>query len=172
MRMDDADEAYIAETTFGAFYRAECRTLVGMLWAFVGDRPTAEDIAHDAFVKVQARWGRLSNPASAPAYLRATAFNLARSRLRHRLVVMRHRPERTPPAASAEDRVLLRAERREVAAALATLPVRQRECVVLRFYDELTEAEIASILRISTSSVKTHLTRAMVGLESRLEGQT
>jgi RNA polymerase sigma factor (sigma-70 family) len=69
----------------------------------------------------------------------------------------------------ADHDVVLREDQREVLAALATLPLRQRQCVVLRFYEDLTEVQIAETLGISQGSVKTHLHRAMQALTERLE---
>ena len=73
--------------------------------------------------------------------------------------------------ASAEDTVILSDDRLAVVMALRRLPVRQRECLVLRYYAEMTEPEISSALGISSSSVKTHLRRGMAALESALEAR-
>jgi RNA polymerase sigma factor (sigma-70 family) len=108
----------------------------------------------------------------AAGYVRATAMNLARSRLRHRMVVLRHPPKHPVDAISAEEDVMLREDHREVVAALRRLPLRQRECLVLRYYAELTDNEIARTLGISANSVKTHLGRGMASLEVRLEARS
>lgn len=161
-------------------YRAEARRLTAMLCAFLGDRGEAEDVTQEAFLRVQRSWHRIDDPAKAPAYLRATAFNVARSGLRRR----RRRPD--PPWSggsveneprvrhlagpdSTEDGLSLREDQREVLAALVALPERQRACVVLRFYGGDSIDEIARVLGISVNSVKTHLRRAMARLEEQLE---
>jgi RNA polymerase sigma-70 factor (sigma-E family) len=149
-------------------YRSHAKELVEMLWVFVGDRATAEDIVQEAFIRVHRAWPRLRDRGSLVPYLRSTAFNLARSGFRRRLVALRHRPSPTPDAASAEAGVLLREDQREVAEALRGLAARQRECVVLRYWAGLSDAEIATTLSISVNSVKTHLRRGLGGLERRL----
>jgi RNA polymerase sigma factor (sigma-70 family) len=97
--------------------------------------------------------------------------NGSRSSLRHRVVVARHRPEPLPDGAPADESVL-RAERRTaVLDALAQLPTRQREVLVLRHYLDLSEAEIASTLGISRGAVKSHASRAAQALRARLSGE-
>jgi len=150
-------------------YRQEARSLCGMLTAYVGDRALAEDLTQEAFARVHARWDRIEEPDRLVSYLRATAFNLARSSLRRRV-----RPIRTlEPAAmtTPEDGLALREDQRAVIAAVQRLPRQQRACVVLRYYGELGIDDIASTLDISPNSVKTHLTRALDALETSLGGK-
>lgn len=73
-------------------YRDHAKELVEMLWVFVGGIGTAEDIVQEAFLRLHRAWPRLEHTRSVPAYLRATAFNLARSGFRRRVVALRHRP--------------------------------------------------------------------------------
>lgn len=150
-----------------ALFRAEARTLVGMLTAYVGDRALAEDLAQEAFARVQHGWGRIREPDRAVSYLRATAFNLARSALRRRRVF-------GPmidlvSSATPEDQLLVDEQHNVVLAAVSHLPTRQRACVILRYYAELGIEEIAETLSISPNSVKTHLVRGLDALEKRLE---
>jgi RNA polymerase sigma-70 factor (sigma-E family) len=164
-----AFEAERTDATAGidALYRAEARTLIGMLTAYVGDRALAEDIAQEAFVRVHRTWDRIREPDRLVSYLRATAFNLARSSLRRRL-----RP--TPPidvvaaGPMPEDGLLLGEAQRAVIAAVQRLPRQQRACVILRYYTELGIDDIAATLGISNNSVKTHLVRALDALEISL----
>jgi len=151
-------------------YRDNAKELVEMVWVFVGDKATAEDIVQEAFLRLHRAWPRLDHTRSLAGYLRTTAFNLARSGFRRRLVALRHRPPAAPDAASAEAGVILREDQRQVALALRTLPARQRECVVLRYWAELSDKEIAATLGLSPNSVKTHLRRGLASLEHRLEG--
>lgn len=151
-----------------ALYRAEARRLVGMLTAYVGDVALAEDIAQEAFAKVHRTWDRVREPERLVSYLRATAFNLARSSLRRRL-----RP--VPPidvssTTNPEDGLVLGEDQRAVVAAVQRLPKQQRACVILRYYAELGIDDIASTLGISPNSVKTHLVRALDALEVSLGG--
>lgn len=150
-------------------YRAHAKGLVEMLWVFVGDRGEAEDLCQEAFIRLQGAWRRIDLSQNAGAYLRATAFNLARSGFRRRLVARRLQPVREPDGAAADEGVELRADQRRLLAALRRLPHRQRECVVLRYWQEQSDTEIAATLGISASSVKTHLRRAMERLEHDLE---
>ncbi|MGI8806958.1 MAG: RNA polymerase sigma factor [Acidimicrobiales bacterium] len=150
-------------------YRSYAADLLEMLWVFVGDRASAEDLVHEAFLKVHRAWPRLEPGSSARAYLRATAFNLARSGFRRRMVALRHRQPGPGHAASPETDVVLREDQREVAAALRRLPPRQRQCVVLRYWTELGDQEIATELGISVNSVKTHLRRGLDAMEKHLE---
>ena len=148
-------------------YRSYAPDLLEMLWVFVGDKATAEDLVQEAFLRVHRAWSRL-DPSSARSYLRTTAFNLARSGFRRRMVALRHRPTGPGHTASPEGDVVLREDQREVAAALRRLPARQRQCVVLRYWSDLGDQQIAVELGISVNSVKTHLRRGLVAMEKQL----
>jgi len=150
-------------------YQDHYRSLVRLAALLVDDRDTAEDVVQDAFVKLYRSWGRIREPAAAPAYLRSIVCNTARSRLRRRLVAARHRPPPPRDAAAAEDTALLSEDRREVLEALGALSRRQRECLVLRYYLDRSEAEIAATLGISPGSVKSHASRGLAALATRLE---
>ncbi len=164
-----AASPYLAEAPLAALFAEHARSLIGMAWALVGDRDAAEDIVQDALIGLRSAWPRLRDHDQAGAYLRSTVLNMARSRHRHRLVVLRHPATAPPDAASAEDEGVLREDQREVVAALRLLSRRQRECLVLRYYADLREADIASTLGISANSVKTHLARGLASLERKLE---
>ena len=151
-----------------ALFRAHARSLLGMITVFTGDRSTAEDVVQEAFARLHRAWPTLRDSDRAGAYLRATAFNLARSQGRRRSVVERLRWRRPEEQRSAEDGAVLRDDQQAVLDAVGRLPGRQRECVLLRFYGELTEVGIAEALGISQSSVKVHLRRGMAALASSL----
>ncbi|MCZ7535399.1 MAG: SigE family RNA polymerase sigma factor [Acidimicrobiia bacterium] len=161
----DRDEA------LSDLYQDHYRSLVRLAAILVDDREAAEDVVQDAFVKAYRSWGRLKDPAAAPAYLRSIVLNTARSGLRRRLVAARHRPAAPPPTAAADESVLLSEDRREVLDALRALPRRQRECLTLRYYLDCSEAEIAATLGISTGSVKSHASRGLAALAGRLEAR-
>lgn len=146
--------------------------LVRLAALVLGSRESAEEVVQDAFVKLDGSWDRVEDPARRAAYLRSIVMNLARSRLRRRLVARRHRPAPEPDGSAADDAVLLRDDRRQVIEALQSLPARQRQCLVLRYYAELDEGEIAETLGISRGTVKSSTHRAMRTLERRLEGWT
>jgi RNA polymerase sigma-70 factor (sigma-E family) len=155
-------------TALSDLYRAEYANLVRLACLLVDQREVAEEIVQEAFVKLDRSWERVADPAARPAYLRSIVMNLARSGLRRRMVARKHRPAPMPDAAAAEHHAVLREDQREVIAAIGTLPTRQRQCLVLRFYEDLTEVQIAEALGISQGSVKTHLHRAMQAMTNRL----
>ena len=150
-------------------YREHYASLVRLASLLLHDVGAAEDVTQDAFAKVHVAWGRIRDPDKALAYVRSAVLNGARSRLRHLHVVDRHRPEPGRDTQSAEAGALSGEEHREVIAALRALPVRQRECLALRYYLGLSEAEIAETLGISAGSVKTHTHRGLAALEKTLE---
>jgi RNA polymerase sigma-70 factor (sigma-E family) len=134
-----------------------------------GDVGRAEEVVQDAFVEVHRRWDRIEG-AAVPAYLRQTVVNRCRSTRRHLRVVDRNRPEAPGPAPAADEPVLAGALRHDVLDALAGLPRRQREVLVLRYYLDLSEREIAETLQISQGSVKSHASRATAALRTALSG--
>jgi RNA polymerase sigma-70 factor (sigma-E family) len=148
-------------------YREHYRSLVRLAYLLLDDLPASEEAVQDAFVQLHQSWGRVTDPAKRVSYLRSIVMNGARSGLRRRgrrLVLVR--PE---PAESAEAGALRSENQREVLAALRKLPDRQRDCLVLRYYLDLSEAAIAETLGISAGSVKTHTHRGMAALERALE---
>jgi RNA polymerase sigma-70 factor (sigma-E family) len=163
-----AEEAHIdADTALEQLYAAHYAGLVRMAVLLLRDQGLAEDVVQDSFVAMHARWDRV-DPTKAPAYLRQTVVNRSRSALRHRTVVARHRPEPPPDGAAADVAVLQTERRAAVLDALAGLPTRQREVLVLRHYLDLSEADIAATLGISRGAVKSHASRAAAALRQRL----
>lgn len=155
-------------------YRTDYRRLVRMAAMLVDDVGTAEEVVQDAFVAIARRFADAGGPDDAgatAAYLRSAVMNGARSALRKRSVRRRHLRSVAPPMAApaADLGVLADDETRRVVAALGRLSDRQREVLVLRFYAELTEVEIAETLGISPGSVKTHAHRGLAALETHLE---
>ncbi|HET6910913.1 MAG TPA: SigE family RNA polymerase sigma factor [Mycobacteriales bacterium] len=164
----DADEALVA------LYTTHYRSLVRLGTLLLHDQAAAEDVVQDAFVAVHASWRRLRDPDKALAYLRQSVVNRARSRLRHLKVADRKAPALLPAEAagsvpSAETRALTALDRDHVLRALRSLPQRQREVIVLRYYADLSEAQIADAMGISTGAVKSHASRGMGALRERLE---
>ena len=135
----------------------------------VRDTAVAEEVVQDAFVAMHGAWRRLQDPDRALAYLRQSVVNGARSSLRRREVATRHAPRPSPDEASAEHGAMVALDHAEVLAALRTLPVRQREVLVLRYYVDLSEADIADALGISRGAVKSHASRGMAALRTTLE---
>jgi RNA polymerase sigma-70 factor (sigma-E family) len=145
-------------------------------WSFVrlarqlvDDQQTAEDVVQEAFLTLHHRWNRLRDPERALVYLRSTVLNLARSQIRRRQVRRRLDPVLgDDPAPGADVHVLSGAEADRIAAVLRRLPRRQQEVLVLRYWSELDEQEIARTLGISRGSVKTHAHRGLRALQREL----
>lgn len=164
-----ARRAETADEAVERLYVQHWASLVGLGTLLVRDREVAEDVAQDAFVALHGRWDRLREREKALAYLRRSVVNGCRSKGRRQSVADRHRSEPAADAVSAEMSVLASERRGEVLTALAALPRRQREVLVLRHWLDLTEAEIAAALGISPGSVKTHVSRGLAALRNSLE---
>lgn len=161
--------AWDADQAVTALYGAHFRSLVRLSALLVRDVATAEEVVQDAFVAMHGAWRRLRDPEKALSYLRQAVVNRSRSVLRHRAVVEKYAPKGLPDAPSAENGAIIELERSAVVRALAGLPTRQREALVLRYYGDLSEAEIASSMGISRGAVKSHTARGIAALRSVLE---
>ena len=150
-------------------YSQHYRALVRLAALLVRDTPTAEEVVQDAFVAMHGGWQRLRDTEKALAYLRQAVVNRSRSVLRHRTVVDKNLQKAPPDMPSAEHGALVLLERHAVVAALRDLPDRQREAIVLRYYADLSEAEIAAAMGISRGAVKSHTARGMTALRAALE---
>lgn len=165
------DAASDADAAVEALYVAHWDRLVRLSVLLVHDQGVAEEIVQDALVAVHQKWERLTDQQKALAYLRQAVVNRSRSALRHRGVVSRylarqHAPETMP---GADQPVLGDSRRRMVLDALQQLPRRQREVLALRYYLDLSEAEIAETLGISRGAVKSHASRGAATLRPILE---
>jgi RNA polymerase sigma-70 factor (sigma-E family) len=165
-------ERLSADEAVTALYTAHYRSLVRISALLLGEPALAEEIVQDAFVAMHGKWGRLREPDKAAAYLRQAVVNRSRSALRRRGVAERHPSPAEPPAPSAEYAAMTTLERESVMAALRTLPLRQRETLVLRYYADLSEADIASAMGISQGAVKSHASRGIAALRQVLEPST
>ena len=152
-----------------ALYLDERTALLRLASLLLRDVSDAEEVVQDAFVSAYLAWNRLRDPDKAVAFLRSAVLNGARSRLRHRRVVDRFRPARSAVAAPAESAALQHLDRVRLVEVLQALPVRQRECLVLRYLLELSEEETADTLGISRGSVKTHVHRGIANLAAHME---
>jgi RNA polymerase sigma-70 factor (sigma-E family) len=161
-------EASEPDELVARLFRAEASRLVRMARWFVDDQTAAEDLVQEAFIKLAANAHRIREPDRATAYLRSIVINLARDHNRRGLVSLRHRPPMVADERSAEDQAAEREDVQEVVVALRSLPNRQRDCVVLRYYLDLSVAEIAITLGLSSNSVKTHLQRGLRKLSTDL----
>jgi RNA polymerase sigma-70 factor (sigma-E family) len=156
----DADEAV------SQLYAAQYTRLVRLSFLLIHDHGRAEELVQDAFVALHGRWHRLRDPHKALAYLRQSVVNRSRSELRHRSVVDRKPVQPPAPHESAEDTVIAGSVRANMLAAVDRLPRRQREVLILRYFLDLSEAEIADTLKISRGSVKSHNSRGISALRA------
>ena len=150
-------------------YSMHYKSLVRLAAMLVRDVQTAEEVVQDAFVSMHDGWGRLKDTEKALAYMRQAVVNKSRSVLRHRVVVDKNLQNAPPDMPSAEHGAFLLLERDAVIAALRKLPERQREAIALRYYADLSEAEIATTMKISRGAVKSHTARGMAALKAALE---
>ena len=146
-------------------FEEEGRSLVRLVRLFVDDRNAAEDLVQEGFIRLARSAHRIKDESKAAAYLRSIVLNLARDHNRRGLVSLRHHLPLDDRRASSEDEIVLQDDQQQVIDALRDLPHRQRDCVVLRYYEELGIDEIAASLGISRNSVKTHLQRGLASME-------
>jgi RNA polymerase sigma-70 factor (sigma-E family) len=164
--------AWAADQVVTEIYLAEYKSLVRLAMLLVHDMQTAEEVVQDSFEAMHRAWVRLRDSQKALSYLRQAVVNRSRSVLRHRTVVDKNAPKPAPDEPSAESGAIAAIERDQVVAALRTLPARQREALVLRYYGDFSEAEIATAMGISRGAVKSHTARGMSSLKSILEQET
>ena len=158
-----------ADMAVEELYAVHYRRLVRLSVLLVRDVETAEEVVQDAFVAMHGRWRRLRDPDLALAYLRQAVVNRSRSVLRHRGVRARHADAERAVVRDlpgADEAALVTERRGTLLDALRTLPERQREVLALRYYLDLSEAEIASTLGISRGAVKSHASRGVAALRT------
>jgi RNA polymerase sigma-70 factor (sigma-E family) len=167
------DSRIDADSGVAALFRTHRLGMVRLALLLVDDLESAEDVVQDAFAALHRRWPALHSDPAATAYLRTSVVNGARSALRKRRTVRTYlKSVDVPgPALPADAAVILAAEHRQVLDALANLPERQREVIVLRYWGELGEAEIAGTLGISVGAVKSSASRGRDALAVILEAQ-
>ena len=161
-----------AEQAVTALYSAHYRSLVRLAAVLVRDVATAEEIVQDSFIAMHGAWRRVRDNEKALSYLRQSVVNRSRSALRHRVIVDKNAPKLAPRLPSAEQDALTSLERTQVVEALRALPPRQREALVLRYYGDLSEAQIAAAMGISRGAVKVHTARAVASLRAVLGMET
>jgi RNA polymerase sigma-70 factor (ECF subfamily) len=150
------------------------RRLLGLAARILGDRTEAEDVAQEAFLRIwrqAARWE--TGRAYFDTWLYTIAVNLCRDRLRRRReVYMGELPETADPGSAPDQGLRDRDNARTVEAALAVLPERQREAIVLAYYEELSNTEAAAVMGISVEALESLLARARRNLRACLEKPT
>ncbi len=156
-----------ASTRLSALYDEHYETMVKLAAIYVDDRHSAEEVVQDAFVRLL-RGNYVVKPGREAAYLRQAVLNGARSALRRRRVQRLHVPDRPAPVAAAEEGGMHRSDRDRILEAVRRLPHKQASVVILRYYLDLSEAEIADTLGMARGSVKSHAHRALNKLQKSL----
>lgn len=153
-------------------YARHAPSALRLAYLLTGDRALAEDLVHDAFVRVVGRFGHLRVPDAFDAYLRRTIVNLHTSHLRRRRVertfLERERASARTTTVSMPDV----AAREELWIAVRALPARQRAAIVLRYFEDLSERQVADALRCSPAAVKSLVARATETLRGRIGKDT
>ncbi|WP_425506139.1 SigE family RNA polymerase sigma factor [Streptomyces harbinensis] len=168
----DADTAMAEGTTTDHLtetYRAHYRSLLGLAALLLDDIASCEDVVQEAFIRVHSARGRVRDPEKTLAYLRQTVVNLSRSTLRRRILGLKLLSKPMPNMASAEEGAYEQLERAELIQAMRGLQRRQREVLVLRYFADMTEAEVARTLGISAGSVKAYGSRGIAALRVAME---
>jgi RNA polymerase sigma-70 factor (sigma-E family) len=165
-----------AEATAGASvdlltttYQTHYRALLRLAALLLDDLSSCEDVVQEAFIRVHSARRRVREPEKILAYLRQTVVNLSRSTLRRRILGLRLLPKPMPDMASAEEGAYDALERDQLKTALQSLQRRQREVLVLRYYADMTEAQVAELLGISVGAVKAYGSRGLAALRVLME---
>lgn len=139
-------------------YREHHRRLRGLAAAVTLDRSVADEVVHDAFVGLAGRIGEVANPEG---YLQRSVINLALRVVKRRGRTLPARPIQPPPIPEID----------EMWSVVALLPARQRAVIVLRFWEDLTQEQIANVLDVPIGTVKSTLHRALRSVKDHLEAQ-
>jgi RNA polymerase sigma-70 factor (sigma-E family) len=157
-------------TAVTTLFEEHYANLVRMARLLVDDRETAEDVVMDAFTSLYRRWVAVRDPDEGYRYLRSCVLNGARSQLRRRRRRRSHESESPQQEMTRDGLETKEADRSTVTQLLGTLSYRQRQVLVLRYFVDMTEAQIAYELGVSPGSVKTHASRGLAALARALEG--
>ncbi|MCQ4210104.1 SigE family RNA polymerase sigma factor [Streptomyces longispororuber] len=167
-----ADDAMATGTTVDHLtetYRAHYRSLLGLAALLLDDTASCEDVVQEAFIRVHSARKRVRDPEKTLAYLRQTVVNLSRSTLRRRILGLKLLTKPMPDMASAEEGAYDLLERDALKKALKGLQRRQREVLVMRYFADMTEAQVAEALGISLGSVKAYGSRGIAALRVAME---
>ena len=153
----------VMQRLFDEHYAPLCR----LAFVIIGDRALAEEIVMEALLRTFSGFGRLRDPKRADVYLRRAVINLSRSGIRRRMLERRVSAE-TRDALVVDSAGRISEDVEVVWAAVRELPDRQRACVVLRYYEDFSEAQIAEVLDCAVGTVKSQLSKARAKLASAL----
>jgi RNA polymerase sigma-70 factor (sigma-E family) len=163
LKTDEVARARLVDEPLRAAFEEHYSAVVRFCVLLSGRRDVAEDLAQEAFVRLAPRIDRLE-PAAVGPYVRRSAVNLWKNRLR-RLALERRHEEKGPSQPAARPAV---EDRDELWSAVLRLPLRQRACLVLRYYEDLSEKETASTLGCSVGTVKSQTSKALAKLRREL----
>ncbi|MFF1340793.1 SigE family RNA polymerase sigma factor [Streptomyces sp. NPDC058290] len=167
-----AEPAVVAGTTVDhltATYQAHYRSLLGLAALLLDDTASCEDVVQEAFIRVHSARNRVRDRDKTLAYLRQTVVNLSRSALRRRILGLKLLSKPMPDMASAEEGAYDQLERDDLIKAMRGLQRRQREVLVLRYFADMTEAQVAETLGVSLGSVKAYGSRGIAALRVAME---
>jgi RNA polymerase sigma-70 factor (sigma-E family) len=164
----DDPATWDADLAVTVLHAAHYRALVRLAAFLVRDRAVAEEIVQDAYVGLHRNWSRMRDPERGVDYLRRATVNGARSVGRRTATARKYAPV-LAAGGQVPDPAAAVVEREAVLVALAQLPERQREVLVLRYYGDFSEAAIAELLGISRGAVKTHASRGLNSLRPTME---
>ncbi|MFF7676467.1 MULTISPECIES: SigE family RNA polymerase sigma factor [Streptomycetaceae] len=154
------------EAEFQGYVRARWAHLVRTAYLLTGDGHHAEDLAQTALAKAYRSWRRVQRSDNPDAYVRRILISCNKDRFRKKRVA--ERLTDVPPEGAGADPTARVAQREELLAALGELPARQRAVVVLRYWDDLSETEVAHALGCSAGTVKSQAARGLAKLRARL----
>ncbi|WSP99896.1 SigE family RNA polymerase sigma factor [Streptomyces sp. NBC_01232] len=173
---DGAAKSETAEVVAGttvdhltATYQAHYRSLLGLAALLLDDTASCEDVVQEAFIRVHSARNRVRDREKTLAYLRQTVVNLSRSALRRRILGLKLLSKPMPDMASAEEGAYDQLERDDLIKAMRGLQRRQREVLVLRYFADMTEAQVAETLGVSLGSVKAYGSRGIAALRVAME---
>lgn len=152
-----------------ATYQAHYRSLLGLAALLLDDTASCEDVVQEAFIRVHSARNRVRDREKTLAYLRQTVVNLSRSALRRRILGLKLLSKPMPDMASAEEGAYDQLERDDLIKAMRGLQRRQREVLVLRYFADMTESQVAETLGISLGSVKAYGSRGIAALRVAME---
>ncbi|MEY2229669.1 SigE family RNA polymerase sigma factor [Streptomyces virginiae] len=175
-KAETAETAVPAEVVAGttvdhltATYQAHYRSLLGLAALLLDDTASCEDVVQEAFIRVHSARNRVRDREKTLAYLRQTVVNLSRSALRRRILGLKLLSKPMPDMASAEEGAYDQLERDDLIKAMRGLQRRQREVLVLRYFADMTESQVAETLGISLGSVKAYGSRGIAALRVAME---
>jgi RNA polymerase sigma-70 factor (sigma-E family) len=146
-------------------YAQHASDALRLAYLLTGDASLAEDLVQDAFVRLAGRLLHVRDPGGFHAYLRRTIVNLVRSHFRRKALERKiaERLAELPPVAPSD-----LSDRESARRALMELPIRQRTAVVLRYFEDLSEAQTAQLMGCRPAAVKSLVSRGMTSLRTML----